>query len=83
MRTTNEFVIEWVTGDDRATVTAPEGSALANRLAKLAEEFPDNVEMMHSELFHIDVNLITIRKPMSAEERARRASCFNKPKQGD
>ena len=40
MRTTNEFVIEWITGDDRATVTVPEGTALSTRLVKLSEEYP-------------------------------------------
>ncbi len=80
MRTTNEFVIEWVSGDKTATVTAPENSALANRLAKLSQEFPDSVQMKHSELFHVDVDLVHIRKPMTAEAKARLASSLNKPK---
>ena len=63
MRSTNEYVIEWVEGDKTATVTAPEGSALSNKLIKLASECPDDVEMKHSELFHVPVKWVSVRKP--------------------
>lgn len=72
---TNEFCIEWVKGDSAATVTAPEGSALNTRLTKLAEEYPDEVEVINSELFHIPYKWVRINPPMklSEEEKKRRA----------
>lgn len=72
MRTTNEYVIEWVEGDKTATVTAPEGSALSNRLIKLASECPDDVEMKHTELFHVPVKWVKVSPPRKldlSEER--------------
>ena len=73
--TTNEFCIEWCKGDSTATVTAPEGSALNTRLARLAEEYPDEVEAINSELFHIPYKWVRINPPMklSEEEKKRRA----------
>ena len=73
--TTNEFCIEWVKGDSTATVTAPEGSALNTRLTRLAEEYPEEVEVINSELFHIPYKWVRINPPMklSEEEKKRRA----------
>ena len=61
--TTNEFCIEWVKGDSTATVTAPEGSALNTRLTKLAEEYPDEVDVRNSELFHVPVKWVKVSPP--------------------
>ena len=75
--TTNEFCIEWCKGDKTATVTAPEGSALNTRLTRLAEEYPDEVDVRNSELFHVPVKWVSIRKPKQMnytdEEKAERA----------
>ena len=72
--TTNEFCIEWVKGDSTATVTAPEGSALNTRLTRLAEEYPDEVDVRNSELFHIPWKWVKINPPqkLSEEEKERR-----------
>lgn len=67
MRSTNEYVIEWVEGDKTATVTAPEGSALSNKLIKLASECPDDVEMKHTELFHVPVKWVKVSQPRKVE----------------
>lgn len=75
MRTTSEYVIEWVEGDKTATVTVPENSGRANKLAKYASEYPDEVEMKHSELFHIPTSWVSIRPPkkMNYTEEQRQA----------
>ena len=61
--TTNEFCIEWVKGDSTATVTAPEGSALNTRLTRLAEEYPEEVDVRNSELFHVPVKWVKVSPP--------------------
>ena len=61
-------------GDSTATVTAPEGSALNTRLTRLAEEYPDEVDVRNSELFHIPWKWVKINPPqkLSEEEKERR-----------
>ena len=74
--TTNEFCIEWVKGDSTATVTAPEGSALNTRLTRLAEEYPDEVDVRNSELFHVPVKRVKVSPPPRrtyTEEQKQRA----------
>ncbi len=61
--TTNEFCIEWVKGDSTATVTAPEGSALNTRLTRLAAEYPGEVDVRNSELFHVPVKWVKVSPP--------------------
>ena len=61
MRTTNEYVIEWIEGVNICAITCPENSALSNKLIKLAEEYPDEVQMSHSEFFHIPKSWISVR----------------------
>lgn len=39
----NEFAIEWTKDRDTATVTAPSGTALCNKLKRFHEEKPDEV----------------------------------------
>lgn len=63
MRTTNEYVIEWVEGDKVAAITCPKNSGLSNRLIKLAEEHPNEVQMSHSEFFHVPKSWIKVSPP--------------------
>ena len=63
MRSTNEYVIEWVEGDKIAAITCPESSGLSNRLIKLAGEYPDEVQMLHSEFFHVPKSWIKVSPP--------------------
>lgn len=63
MRSTNEYVIEWVEGDKIAAITCPENSSLSNRLIKLAEEYPEEVQMSHSEFFHVPKSWIKVSPP--------------------
>jgi hypothetical protein len=68
-RTTDlhDNVIEWLSDADRATVTAHKQS-LKHRLTKLAEENPDDVQIVAvnedgTMVAHIPVSYILIRKP--------------------
>lgn len=63
MRTTNEYVIEWVEGDKIAAITCPENSGLSNRLIKLAGEYPEEVQMSHSEFFHVPKSWVKVSPP--------------------
>jgi hypothetical protein len=71
MRETNEYVIEWVIGDEKATCTVPENTALNNKLTRLAEEYPQEVEIINSELFRVPARWVKISPPrkMSEEQR--------------
>ena len=69
MRETNEFAIEWVVGDKTATVTVPEGTALNNKLLRLMEKYPDEVEMVNSELFHCPSSWVKISPPKQMSEQ--------------
>lgn len=71
MRTTNEYALEWVQGDNMATVTAPEGSALGNKIMRLAEKYPNEVEVIHSELFHIPAKWIKVNPPKQISDENR------------
>ncbi len=68
MRETNEYALEWVVGDKVATVTVPESTAMNNKILKLMEKYPDEVEMVNSELFHIPVKWIKITPPRQMTE---------------
>lgn len=87
MRETNEFAIEWVVGDERCTVTAPERTRINSRILELKEKYPDQVEICNSELFHIPNSWIRINpnretRELSEEEkeqlRERMAKARNK-----
>lgn len=71
MRETNEYAIEWVIGDKTATCTVPENTAMNNKLTRLAEEYPQEVEIVNSELFHVPARWLRISPPrkMSEEQR--------------
>ena len=42
----NEFVIEWIKGDEYAGVTVPSGTALKSKLIRLAEKNPNEVKII-------------------------------------
>ena len=69
---TNEFCIEWVKGDSTATITAPEGSALNTRLTRLAKEYPDDVDVRNSELFHVPVKWVKVSPPRQYSEETKK-----------
>lgn len=71
MRSTNEFVIEWILGVNRATATVPEGTALNTELVKLAEKYPNDVEIVNSELFHVPAKWVHVRAPRQVSEEQR------------
>lgn len=79
MDTVNEFVIEWLRGDDTAKVTAPASSALCTRIRKLSREHPENVtiiaENKDGSIFaEIPVKYVSIRHPRKVSEEQRRAA---------
>ena len=64
---TQENCIEWLTGSKTATVTFPRGK-YATKIAKLAEQNPDEVQICHknkdgSVVAHIPVSYVSVRKP--------------------
>lgn len=75
MRETNEYAIEWVIGDKTATCTVPENTAMNNKLTRLAEEYPQEVEIVNSELFHVPAMWVRISPPRKmSEEQIQQAS---------
>ena len=75
-----ENCIEWIRGSQTATVTFPK-SRFSTKVTKLAEQYPDEVQICHvnkdgSIVAHIPVDYVTIRKPvkldLTDEERQRR-----------
>lgn len=63
----NENVIEWLKGSDRVTITACSGSALKNKLIKLAEQYPEECDYVEnsdgSVCGHVPVKYISVRHP--------------------
>ena len=62
-----ENCIEWIRGSQTATVTFPR-SRFTTRITKLAELYPDEVQICHvnkdgSIVAHIPVEYVAIRKP--------------------
>lgn len=80
MRETNEYAIEWVIGDKTATCTVPENTAMNNKLTRLAEEYPQEVEIVNSELFHVPARWVRIspQRKMSEEQRQQASERLNK-----
>ena len=85
MRTTNEFVIEWILGDDRATATVPEGTKLNTELVKLAGKYPNDVEIVNPELFHVPAKWVHVRAPrqVSDEQKERARELMKKMRNKD
>ena len=46
METMNENVIEWIRGDQRAAVTSPANTRMANKLLRLAADHPEDVDII-------------------------------------
>ena len=72
----NEFVIEWISGQNTASVTFPSNSRWAGKIRKLAQESPsvDVIADANGALFaHIPVSYLSIRKPreLSEEQKAK------------
>lgn len=75
----NEFVIEWIQGNQTASVTFPSSSRWASKIRKLAENDTSVIviEDKNGALFaHIPVEYLLIRKPkkmnLSEEEIQKR-----------
>lgn len=79
----NENVIEWLTNQKEAAVTASQ-RRLVNRLKRLHEKYPDEVIMVNnsdgSVFAKIPVEWVSIRKPtkreLTEEERREMAEVF-------
>lgn len=73
----NEFAIEWTKDRDFATVTAPSGTALKNKLMRYAEEKPDvtvvAINTDGSAVFHVPVSYIKVSPPRRVSEEQREA----------
>lgn len=59
-----ENVIEWITGENTATITLTQGRTIT-KVKKLAEKFPDEVKIIHTNpdgsiLAHISLRAIKI-----------------------
>lgn len=72
----NEFVIEWLRYGEYAGVTAPPGTALKNKILKLAEKRPNEVKIIAknedgSIFAHIPINYIKISPPREVSDEQR------------
>ena len=70
---TCENVIEWLRGDDEAYVTAPSSTRLKGQMMRLAEKYPDEVEILHenedgSIYGKVPVRYISVRHPKVISE---------------
>ena len=80
---TNENVIEWLTGDKEAAITASQRK-LINRLKKLNEENPDEMVLITNQdgsvFAKVPADWIKIKKPtrreLTEEERQEMAETF-------
>ena len=74
----NEFCIEWTRSSITATVTAPNNTSIKNKIVKLAQEKPEEVQIIAenkdgSILAHVPTKYVKISPPrqISEEERER------------
>ena len=74
----NEFCIEWTRSSKTATVTAPNNTSIKNKIVKLAQEKPEEVQIIAenkdgSILAHVPTKYVKISPPrqISEEERER------------
>lgn len=68
----NENVIEWLRGDTIAAITAPNSSRLKGQVVRLAEKYPEEVEIRvrnkdGSIFAHVPVSYVSIRKPRQVD----------------
>jgi hypothetical protein len=70
-----EFVIEWLKGQDRAAISAPSGSAMKNKLLKLAKDHPSECDYFENPdgyaLGHVPVKYIKINPPRTVSEETK------------
>lgn len=83
----NEFVIEWISGQNTASVTFPSNSRWANKIRNLAENSSEVtvIEDKNGYLFaHIPIEYVSIRKPkvLSEEHKAKLVSNLVKRHEG-
>lgn len=69
----SEFDICWCRGDMVAGVTCPNSSKMKNKVLKLAEEHPDEVEVITTNndgsiFAHVPVKCIAVRWPRKVSE---------------
>ena len=74
----NEFCIEWTRSSKTSTVTAPNNTSIKNKIVKLAQEKPEEVQIIAenkdgSILAHVPTKYVKISPPrqISEEERER------------
>lgn len=75
----NEFVIEWIKGNEYAGVTVPSGTALKSKLIRLADKNPEEVKIIvenkDGSLFvHIPVSYVKISPPRQVSDEQREAA---------
>jgi len=79
MDTTNEFVFEWLRGDDEVSFTVPSSSAMKTKLTRLAEDFPEDVQILAenadgSVFGHMKKSYLKVGKPRGMSEEQREAA---------
>jgi hypothetical protein len=72
--TSQENVIEWIRNDKEVTVTLCGNSRYATKVRKLAEQYPDEVKIMHvnndnSIVAHLPLSYIKISHPKKVSEK--------------
>lgn len=74
----NEFCIEWPRSSKTATVTAPNNTSIKNKIVRLAQEKPEDVQIIAenedgSILAHVPIKYVKISPPrqISEEDRER------------
>lgn len=86
----NECVIEFVRGDKTASVTAASSTRLNGRIKKLAEQFPEEVQILSTNedgsiFAHIPVRFIKVGAPrkveMTDEQKAELAERFRQTRE--
>lgn len=74
----NEHVIEWIRGDEKATVTAPSTTKLKGQVVRLAEKYPDEVDYIENKdgsiCGHVPVKWVNIRHPRTMSEEQKEAA---------
>lgn len=74
----DEFVFEWCRGDSEITATVPSSTNVKSKIKKLAEQYPDEVKIVHensdgSIVAHLPVRYLSVRHPKQLSEESKRA----------
>lgn len=84
--TFNEHVIEWMRGDETATVSAPNNTRLKGQVTRLAEKYPDEVDYIENKdgsiCGHVPVKYVNVRHPkvLSDEHKQKLAESLARKK---